>query len=327
MPVTWTNSPTKPRVTHVGLVMSSATSREIQAMSDVWCNEYSCTVWNPETRRPETLVLGNNFSDNSEFGHAEVDVSAEIKAEWDAVLATRAAEQAIREAHQAEAAAEKAARDEVLEIKFGAEVVVVGGNKVPRGTRGKCIGIYDGNYGGERVGILDAAGTKHYTNKENCRGVIPGCHVDYVPPCGWRAFRDALPPKVEVMTPQKNNRVRRLSDGLEGVVFWVKGPRLGFKAPGSQTAIWADANEVVILDSKGDVKNPPPVVQEAAPPREAPKVNPLAHLPAPYCYIRGILPPVGESPSWTAVDERGEFLLSLTAASAAKINALVAEQE
>lgn len=327
MPVTWTNSPNKPRVTHVGLVMSSATSREIRAMSDVWCQEYSCTVWNPETRRPETLVLGNDFSDSSEFGHAEVDISAEIKAEWDAVLATQAAEQAIRDARQAEIDAEKAAKDEVLEIKFGAEVVVVSGNKVPRGTRGKCIGIYDGNYGGKRVGILDAAGGKHYTDKNNCQGVIPGCHVDYVPPGGWRAYRDALPPEVEVVVPKKNNRVRRISDGLEGVVFWVKGTRLGFKVPGSQEPNWVDANEVVILDIKGNVKNPPPVAQEPEPPREPPKVNPLAHLPAPYCDIRGVLPPIGDNPSWTAVDERGEFLMNLTETGAAQIKALVAAQE
>lgn len=327
MPITWTKPNSAPRVTHVGLVMSESRRREIRAMSDVWCDEFSCDVWNPETRRPESIVLGTNFDEHSEFGVAVVDVSPEIRAEWDAVLATQAAERAISDARQAEIDAEQAAKNEVLEIKFGSEVVVVGGNKVPRGTRGKCIGIYDGNYGGKRVGILDAAGGKHYTNKENCRGVIPGCHVDYVPPGGWRAYRDALPPEVEVMVPNKNNRVRRISDGLEGVVFWVKGTRLGFKAPGSQEAIWADAGEVVILDIKGNVKNPPPVAQEPEPPREPPKVNPLAHLPPPYCNIRGILPPIGDNPSWTAVDERGEFLMNLTEAGAAKIKALVAAQE
>lgn len=319
MPIRWIKGTAPVNDTHQGLVLSP------ERFSSSVASRIECEVWDPINSRPLTCLLRSAETDLQ--GYATVDAPPDVMKAWEDYKAHIATADLTQNFTEEEKFAEEAARDKVLEIKLGSEVVVVGGNKVPRGTRGKCIGVYDGNFGGKRVGVQDSAGVKHYTSKANCQGVVPGCHVDYVPPGGWRAYLASLPPEVVVMCPRKGDKVRRLSDGLEGKVFWAKGERLGFKGLGGTDAIWANAQEVVILDKKGDVKTPPPVHQEDEPPREPLKVNPLAHLPVPYCDIRGIIPPGEWNPSWSAIDERGEFLMNLTEAGAAKIRALVADQE
>lgn len=325
MSVSWIKDQVETRVTHVGLVMSKSWSREVRIWSDVWENEYLCFVWNPETHRRETLVLGCSYDAHSEMGNEKVDASPEIFAEW--ALLEKADNEAARVRAQAEAAAqrEENAKNEALKIRSGSEVMVTEGRKIPVGTRGVVCWMGQGNFGA-RVGFTDANGKTHYTSESNVKGVLPGKPLLYTPPEGWVAFLDAQVSQAQAVNPRKGDKVRRLSDGQEGTVFWVKENRLGFKITPQSEAIWANAGEVTILDGKGNPKAAPAPVM-APPPSPAEKVNPLAHLPAPYCDIRGILPPIGENTCWTAVDGKGEFLMNLTDRSAENIRKLVAAAE
>ena len=323
MSISWVKDELVTSVSHVGLVMSPAWSRDVQVMSDVWDAESVCYVWDPVAHRRVILNLGCFFDPHSTIGRATVDAPQAIKDEWADIEEREAEEKRVREHIAAEQAAESRARDEALKIKYGTEVLAVEGKK--KGARGVVFYTGPGNWG-PRVGFKDSSGTDHFTPQGNVVGVLPGKDVSYVPPGGWRQYLDAKIEEVQAIMPRKGNRVRRLSDGLEGVVFWVHktDPRLGFKVKGSDQAHWVNANEITILDVHGNPKvapTPAPTAVVEAP--KPPEVNPLAHLPAPYCDIRGILPPMGASTCWTAVDERGEFLMNLTEASAAKIRKLV----
>lgn len=323
MPISWKKDETETRVTHVGLVMSPAWSREVRVMSDVWDSESVCHVWNPASHRRELLVLGCFFDPHSEIGQAKVDVTQDIRDEWALIEEREAQAQKARDSAEAEQSAEKRARDEALKVKYGTEVLAVEGKK--KGARGVVFYTGPGNWG-PRVGFKDASGNDHFTPQGNVVGVLPGKDLSHVPPGGWRKYLDDKIEEVQAMMPRKGNTVRRLSDGLEGVVFWVHktDPRLGFKVKPSDEPIWVNAREVSILDAHGNPKIAPADPRMSAVDVPKPVVaNPLAHLPVPYCDIRGILPPVGASTCWTAVDERGEFLMNLTEASAAKIRKLV----
>jgi hypothetical protein len=145
--------------THEGLVVSESWTREVRAMSDVYCDASYVRVWNPTTQTTETVSLGYQFECNSTYGHSTVDADAatlaEISKQDDEAKATRKAAQEAHALQQAEARRLTAhnAPD------YGKQMRVVRGRKVAKGTVGQVFWMRDG-----RVG-LDLTGRRNANNR------------------------------------------------------------------------------------------------------------------------------------------------------------------
>jgi len=141
-------------VTHEGLVLSESRTVVKRVMSDIYSDEYYCSVLNPETFTIETVHLGGAFELNTKSGHAVPDLDPDIKVKWDAVVAKREEQRRLeweagrpereRKAAEAQKAAEEAA---LKDPKRGRKVKVVSGRKVNPGTEGYVFWRRDGRLG------------------------------------------------------------------------------------------------------------------------------------------------------------------------------------
>jgi|SaaInlLV_10m_DNA_2_1039722.scaffolds.fasta_scaffold04524_4 hypothetical protein len=129
--------------THEGLVVSESWTREVRAMSDVYCDVSYVNVWNPETKQVETVSLGYQFECNSTYGHSTIDASdavlETIKQERD--IAARAAKVA-SEARRVQQSRQRA-QDAHNRVARGKTMRVVAGRKVRKGTVGQVFWMDD----------------------------------------------------------------------------------------------------------------------------------------------------------------------------------------
>lgn len=150
-----THGPMLMETTHVGLVLSTG---EYNGYDD---SDFFAEVWNPVTGAPERIIYATTRGwtyPNS----ATVDATPEVRAAYAAWVAKRDAERR---------AAREAAERKV--VRKGKTVKVVRGRKVPKGTTGRVIWLGAGTWG-ERVGLVDAAGTAHWTALDNVEVVLDG---------------------------------------------------------------------------------------------------------------------------------------------------------
>jgi len=148
--------------THQGLVVGGKYVREERVMSDVYANVSYCTVWNPESKTMESIVLGYHFECGRKFGEATVDASPEILAELARRAEVAEADRIAREAAQAEARRLAAIEAEANRPVHGKTMKVVKGRKVAKGTVGKVFWIRDGRVGLALDDSRDARG--YHTN-------------------------------------------------------------------------------------------------------------------------------------------------------------------
>lgn len=170
-------------VTHVGCVLGAPFTRDTRVMSDIWSYEQYVHVIDPETLTVSTVHLGGAFECNTRSGHAEPDLTPELKARYEAkqaqiraenaILAAKAAEeQKIREAKAAEKAA---ARARIAPTK-GRRVEVVRGPKVGRGIIGWVFWARD-----TRVGIALSDKRDPKTGYRTEVAWVPASYCDATP--------------------------------------------------------------------------------------------------------------------------------------------------
>jgi hypothetical protein len=194
------------------------------------------------------------------------------------------------------------AREQLLPIKIGAEVVG------PDGLRGTLVWI-----GHDRVGISQDGSQKPlYEDKEKIHPIYPGLEPGVGPKRGWVQLLSDHVKITRRGLPRKGHRVRRVSDGIEGTVFWVAGTRLGFKE-GTHTT-WASSDEVVKIKTTGDTMKYTPWVTDIVP---LTWDDVVGHMPIPYCWIRGFN--MQDPESIEAVGEDGEFLFKVDPNVAGKL--------
>jgi len=175
-----------------------------------------------------------------------------------------------------------------LDVQKGHEVVVVRGQKVPKGTRGIVRWMGDSDFG-PRLGIVVPGDNKlTYTYLKNVEIVYPGFNPGEQPVEGWIRLSQRNNPSNRHV-PRKGHTVKHRETGVTGNVFWVDGDRLGFKAPHT---VWADASEVDRVWSDSRTGSPRSESYDTSCPHAIP-LRPshvwekaLAHLPAPFCDIR-----------------------------------------
>lgn len=147
---TWTS--------HEGLVVGPTTTREVQIMSDVYCDASYVQVWNSEKGHTEQVCLGQHIDLCSILGMAVPDAPVEIQAE--AARQAAEAQAAAQAAQDARWAAEAKAMEEALRNtpEPGKVMVVTRGRKVPIGTVGKVFWVRDGRVGLALDDTKDARG-------------------------------------------------------------------------------------------------------------------------------------------------------------------------
>ena len=155
------------RVSHEGLTLTTAWTKEVRVMSDVYCDASYCLVWNPETETAETLCLGYHFELCREFGTATVDASQEV---LDKVAQETEALRLQREV-EAKAAVKAAAEARRNAPELGKPMKVFKGRKVPVGTLGTVFWLRDGRAGLALDDTRDARG--RYANV----AWVDACHL------------------------------------------------------------------------------------------------------------------------------------------------------
>lgn len=205
-------------------------------------------------------------------------------------------------------------------IKKGTLVYVTRGRKVPHGTVGVVRWEGDGEWG-PRVGLSVVGEEKLvYTAFQNVDAVYPGLLPGQRPEGGWLELWGKV--QREQLLPDKGHRVRSKESGLDGVVFWAEGDRLGFKTSDTETGpgvtVWADATEVWLLVG-------PEKVQMAYKPviPASPCLKQMAHisvragsLPPPFNDIV-FLEPI-PSGGYRGLNAREEYVAMLTEAVVSK---------
>lgn len=195
------------------------------------------------------------------------------------------------------------------DVDKGSQVVVVAGRKLPIGTRGTVKWIGDGEFG-TRVGILTPdADNLVYTALRNVKVVYPGLEVGMTPAGGWQRLYEYVKSGLRHL-PRRGHKVRRRSDGSEGVVFWTdaNGGRLGYKDAANET-VWADASDVDhLLDTEGPTPYEPAFVPVIPQRSQSDWERLLAGYPAPFCDIRSFELSDG---SWQARDWKGGHVCTL----------------
>lgn len=153
------------------------------------------------------------------------------------------------------------ARRELLAPLKGRTVQVVGGRKVPKGTKGVVFWV-DAPTNPARLGIKDAHGATHWVDARWCEAVYADFPVGGAPACGWVAYRDALRAQEEAFKAtlpkvKRGDTVTLATSGLTGTVFWVKDTRLGVGFGTAKDAAgnyvdkaWADLSEVVAVNGE-----------------------------------------------------------------------------
>jgi len=205
---------------------------------------------------------------------------------------------------------EKKARLALLgEVDKGSQVVVVAGRKLPIGTRGTVMWLGNGEFG-TRVGILTpGADNLVYTALRNVEAVYPGLPTGMSPAGGWQWLYEYIKSPLRHL-PRKGHKVRRRSDGSEGVVFWTDAhrSRLGYKGADNE-AVWADASAVDhLLDTEGPTPYEPAFIPVIPQRSHSDWKRLLADYPAPFCDIRSF--EWGDG-SWQEIDWKGNRVCTL----------------
>ena len=322
MPLLWMDNNGNRWDTHDGLVVGGPYTRCVRVMSDIYSDEQYALVWNPNTARVDEVHLGGAFELNTRHAAVVVDATPEVRASVErqrAEAALRADAQRKQEAAQAEEA--RAKRDLLAPLK-GRTVVVVGGRKVKKGTKGTIFWT-DSASNPARIGMKDEQDATHWVDARWCEAVYSDFPVGGAPACGWVAYRDALRAQEEgfkAALPKvtKGDMVTLASTGLTGKVFWTKDTRLGLHfgeekdAQGNYThKVWGDLVDVCAVNGV-TVSVVPPTPAPMPPAPSAPEFVPHDEegvaLPWPYSAISRLNI---ESGVYAAYDAKGEFLLHL----------------
>jgi hypothetical protein len=320
MPLLWMDNNGDRWDTHHGLVVSGPHTRCVRVMSDIYSDEQYAQVWNPEHARVDEVHVGGAFELNTRHAKVVVDAPPEVFAFISAQQAetTRKAEETRKaEARKAE---EDRAKREVLAPTKGRTVVVVGGRKVKKGTKGTVFWT-DSPTNPARVGIKDANDTTHWVAARWCETVYADFPVGGAPACGWVVYRDALRAQEEgykatLPKVKKGDMVTLASTGLTGKVFWTKDTRLGLHFGDEKDAAgnylnkaWADLVDVCAVNGiTVSVAVAPPTPAPPAAPEFIPHDEVGEALPWPYSAISALNI---EDGVYAAYDAKGEFLLHL----------------
>lgn len=141
--------------THVGLCIEDY---ERNGYSD---SDWYMVVWNPETKKPETIEFASTRGWSYPCYGSRPDATPEVLSQYQNYKRV-----------QAEAAErERQVRLAKTPAK-GKALRVVRGRKIPVGTTGVCVWIGDSTYG-TRCGIKDEAGQVHWTAVSNVEVVEP----------------------------------------------------------------------------------------------------------------------------------------------------------
>ena len=316
MPLLWKDNAGNVWETHAGLVIGS-TTRCVRVMSDIYSDEQYAHVWNPEHARVDEVHVGGAFELNTRHAKVVVDAPPEVFAfvqRQHAEAALRADEQRKTEAAQVE---EARAKREILAPLKGRTVVVVGGRKVKKGTKGTVFWT-DSPTNPARVGMKDASEVTHWVDARWCEAVYSDFPVGGAPACGWLAYRDALRAQEEgfkaaLPKVKKGDEVTLASTGLTGKVFWTKDTRLGLHFGEEKDAggnyvhkAWGDLVDVCAVNGV--------TVSVAVAPATPAAPEFVAHdevgeaLPWPYSAISYL---DMEGGVYAAYDAKGGFLLHL----------------
>lgn len=135
-------------------------SESVQVMSDIFEYQTFAVCYNPATDSFESRYVNSDYG--STTAYAEVDAEPELMVRYAAWIVEQAAENAgfhhSRELDEA--------RNELRHVKYGRNVKVVRGRKVPVGTTGRVFWTGDSKYG-TRVGIELASGERVFTATHN----------------------------------------------------------------------------------------------------------------------------------------------------------------
>ena len=197
-------------------------------------SDFTATYWDEEQGRPEAVTYASTRGwtyPNS----ATPDATDEVRAAYTAWCDARDR----RLAQEASEAREAGALATARYPKKGAKVRVVKGRKVPVGTVGTVFWLGAGNYG-ERVGIVDRDGVKHWTAADNCNRILPS-----LDDAGVDSWVDFVREEREGQ-PYKGQRWASLCGRHEGTVFWVSDDRdrIGLRVGSDKDAVvWLNATD------------------------------------------------------------------------------------
>jgi len=265
----------------------------VRIMSDVWANE-RVAILSEEDGTTRPLSLGND-----EFGYsfdAVVDAPPEVIAAWEAAVE---AARLLREEQGLAHARERQARDYVGRVENGRNVVVARGRKIPRGTKGTVVVIRSGTYG---MSALVRNGNEEFwisvNNLDNDHPLLK--NGEPVEGQTWVSVRDAMVKEDDARRaalPKKGDEVFLKSNPeKKGLIFWMKGDRIGFKEAPMDEPTWANVSEVEIV---------PPTISIPS--------NVAKSLPAPFNRVYKIKPEGGK---YAALDAHGRVIALLPNESA-----------
>ena len=279
-------------VTHEGAVISTGNSI-VRIMSDVWATEYHAVVVQGDGTYA-IVHLGNDEFGTT--GSAKVDAPQAVIEKWKAEVKA-AQERALAE----EIARDRAARAENFcsRIEAGRNVVVVRGRKVPVGTKGTVKIVRGGNYG---TSALIATVVKDVWVNIGNLAVDHALLKNGEPISGetWESVQAAMMREEDARLaamPKNGDKVRFKADpARQGVVFWVRGDRLGFKETPSSDPVWANASDVEAVTADFTIPE-----------------NIAASLPAPFNRL-SVLKPDGDK--YLALDVKGRVIAMMPPTSA-----------
>ena len=280
-------------VTYEGAVLA-VENRTVRIMSDVWAIEYYATVLEADGST-KVVTLGNDeFREH--MSTAKVDAPQAVIEKWKAEVKA-AQERALAE----EIARDRAARAENFcsRIEAGRNVVVVRGRKVAIGTKGTVKIVRGGNYG---TSALIATVVKDVWVNIGNLAVDHALLKNGEPISGetWESVQAAMMREEDARLaamPKNGDKVRFKGDpSRQGVVFWVRGDRLGFKETPSSDPVWANASDVEAVAADFTIPE-----------------NIAASLPAPFNRL-SVLKPDGDK--YLALDVKGRVIAMMPPTSA-----------
>ena len=280
-------------VTYEGAVLA-VENRTVRIMSDVWAIEYYATVLEADGST-KVVTLGNDeFREH--MSTAKVDAPQAVIEKWKAEVKA-AQERALAE----EIARDRAARAENFcsRIEAGRNVVVVRGRKVAIGTKGTVKIVRGGNYG--TSALIATVVADVWVNIGNL-AVDHALLKNGEPISGetWESVQAAMMREEDARLaamPKNGDKVRFKGDpSRQGVVFWVRGDRLGFKETPSSDPVWANASDVEAVAADFTIPE-----------------NIAASLPAPFNRL-SVLKPDGDK--YLALDVKGRVIAMMPPTSA-----------
>ncbi len=235
---------------------------------------------------------------------------------------------------------EQEAKNALLTLEKGRDIVIVAGKKHPKGLRGTVRWYGMGDYGPSLGFLVPGEQKLRYTSPSNVQGIFPGLNPGDEPEGGWVALYEEV--KNNTTVPKRDDVVRCFVNEVgwvEGAVFWTGEGRVGFKVQGQTEGIFVGLEEAQILMGDGSWKSCKVPVR-AVPKGLAPAPSgfrdlsledddnstsaPASHkqeekkstftllsplsLPPPFCDIRQFVPKNG---MYVALDQNGEEICVL----------------